>query len=272
VSSTLGTPERAPNEFEKLKEWIKNRMPDQTKTLVRSALAGQTFPPAYGDGDPEDRIATLWASIAMPYVTPAQGVMSDKGVEILAAILASVPDGRALHDAYAHDLRTWRESEAGQEIIVAFDAANDYDPLQVRDLVAGRFEDESQDPFVALKNLVNGDLIALAEDLNDFSESDEELEPAAIRKIPGSSDAGVDPTVDAADEEPKTSGGTMSSEAAAAELDEMAKSDPAALEAANDSAAKAVASLNLKKTREFGDHPLGHCRRARRCRGELGWS
>ena len=95
--------------------------------------------------------------------------------------------------------------------------------------------------------MVNGDLIALAEDLNDFEESDEELEPVAIRRIPGSSDAGVDPRVDAAEEEPKTSDATMSSEAAAAELDEMAKSDPAALEAANDSAAKAVASLNLKK-------------------------
>ena len=160
-------------------------------------------------------------------------------MEILTAILASAPDGRALHDAYAHDLRTWRESEEGQYIIEAFDAADNYDPLQVRDLVAGRFEDETQDPFFALKNMVNGDLIALADDLNDFGESEEELEPAATREILGSSEAAVDPRVDTADEDPKISGQTLSSEAAAAELEEMAKSDQSALEAANHSAAGA---------------------------------
>ena len=95
--------------------------------------------------------------------------------------------------------------------------------------------------------MVNGDLIALADDLNDFSESEEELEPAATREILGSSEAAVDPRVDTADEDLKISGQTLSSEAAAAELEEMAKSDHTALEAANHSAAQTVASLNLKK-------------------------
>jgi hypothetical protein len=182
------------------------------------------------------------------HVTPEQGVASDKGVEIMAAILASVPDGRALHDAYAHDLATWRESDAGQEIIEAFDQQADYDPMQVRDLVAGRFADESQDPFIALRQLVNGDLLALAEELNDVAtESEDEIEPVPTRKLRASSDAGVDPRGDPADEEPGTSDTAMSSAAAAAELDQMAKSDSTALEEANASAARTVASLISKK-------------------------
>jgi hypothetical protein len=96
--------------------------------------------------------------------------------------------------------------------------------------------------------MVNGDLLALADDLNDFSESeDEDVEPAATRETHGPSDTVIDPRVGTVDEGPEFPDQPLSSKAAEAELAEMAMSDQSALEAANHSAAQTVASLNMKK-------------------------
>ena len=116
-TSFLGTQATPPEVFELLKDFLKRRMPDETKDLVNQGLAGAILPAFYGGGSAVDRAVAIWAGLIAPFTTPADGVVSRKGREVLTAILAAVPSGLALHEAYKHHLDVWRESDEGKEVI-----------------------------------------------------------------------------------------------------------------------------------------------------------
>ena len=81
-------------------------------------------------------------------MTPADGVVSRKGREVLTAILAAVPSGLALHEAYEHHLEVWRESDEGKEVIEEFNEVDvdKFERLDIRHFLSGRYDDPSQDP------------------------------------------------------------------------------------------------------------------------------
>ena len=157
VSSALGARAASPEALDALKDWLKRKMPEATKELVNHGLAGTSLPPSYGDGDALDRVMTLWAGIVFPYLTPVNGVISRKGREVLAAILAAAPSGRAVHEAYEHNLAVWRESDEGKEIIEGYEAEPEdaFGQIDIRNFLIGRFDDESTDPFLCLYRTIN---------------------------------------------------------------------------------------------------------------------
>jgi hypothetical protein len=116
-TSSLDTQASPPEVFEQLKEFLKRRMPDETKELVNRGLAGAILPAFYGGGGAVDRAVSIWAGLIAPFMTPADGVVPRKGREVLTAILAAVPSGIALHEAYEHHLDVWRDSHEGKEVI-----------------------------------------------------------------------------------------------------------------------------------------------------------
>ena len=97
-----------PETFEHLKEFLARRMPEETQELINQGLAGAVLPASYGGGSAVDRAVSLWAGVISPFMTPADAVVSAKGREVLTAIIAAVPSGLALHEAYEHHLDVWR--------------------------------------------------------------------------------------------------------------------------------------------------------------------
>ena len=169
-SSTLGTQGTPPEVFARLKDFLKRRMPEETRELVNRSLAGATLPASYGNGDAVDRVLSIWAGVLAPIMTPTSGVVPKRGREILTAILAACPSGLALHEAYDHHLEVWRESEEGQEIIHDFDDGR-YEDWFLR-FLSGRFEDPSRDPLLFLYKTMNLAELSASRNLDDFSDTD----------------------------------------------------------------------------------------------------
>ena len=97
--------------FRQLKDFLKRRMPDETKELMAQGFSGITLPAYYGGGDALDRICSLWAGIALPYMSPEAGRMNESGRGMLTAIISGDPSGLAFAEAYEHQLDVWRKTE-----------------------------------------------------------------------------------------------------------------------------------------------------------------
>ena len=107
-TSSSGAQASPPEVFAQLKDFLKRRMPDETKELVTQGLAGVILPAFYGGGDAVDRAVAIWAGLILPFMTPADGVVSRKHREVMTAILSAVPSGLALNEAYEHHLDVWK--------------------------------------------------------------------------------------------------------------------------------------------------------------------
>jgi len=131
--------------FAQLKDFLKRRLCDKTKELVIQNLAGVTLPASYGGGDAVDRVSSIWAGILLHYMTPADGVVSQKGREVLTAIVSAIPSGLALDEAYEHQLDVWRESEEGMELINGFNEIEEGEIQMpdIRHVLSGRYNHPS---------------------------------------------------------------------------------------------------------------------------------
>ena len=92
-TSSSGAQASTSEAFQELKEFLKRRVPDETKELMAQGLSGITLPAFYGGGDSLDRICSLWAGIALPYMSLAAGRMTESGREMLTAVIAGAPAG-----------------------------------------------------------------------------------------------------------------------------------------------------------------------------------
>ena len=72
-TSSSGAQACSSEAFRQLKDFLKRRMPDETKELMAQSFSGITLPAYYGDGDALDRICSLWAGVALPYMSRRQG-------------------------------------------------------------------------------------------------------------------------------------------------------------------------------------------------------
>ena len=154
---TSGAQAPSSERFAQLKDFLKRRLCDKTKELVTQNLAGVTFPASYGGGDAVDQVSLIWAGILLQYMTPADGVVSQKGREVLTAIVSAIPSGLALDEAYEQQLSEWRESEEGLELIDGFNEIDEGEirMLDIRHVLSGKYNSPDEDLFRFLYGTVN---------------------------------------------------------------------------------------------------------------------
>ena len=106
---------------------------------MTQGLSGITLPAFYGGGDALDRICSLWAGIALPYMSPSAGRMTDSGREMLTAVIAAAPSGLAIAGAFEHQLDVWRTTEEGIAAIEIFNNMSDdqIELLDIRNVLSG---------------------------------------------------------------------------------------------------------------------------------------
>ena len=76
---------------------------------------------------------------------------------MLTAILAAVPSGLGLHEAYEHTLEVWRQSDEGKEVIQEFNDVdvNKIEMLDIRHFLSGHYDDPTQYPLLFLCKTMN---------------------------------------------------------------------------------------------------------------------
>ena len=131
--------EFASEAFQQLKEYLKRRMPNETRELMTQGFSGITLPAFYGGGVSLDRICCLWAGIAIPYMSPSAGRMTDSGREMLTAVIAAAPSGLAIACAFEHQLDVWRTTKEGIATIETFNNMSDseIELLDIRNVLSG---------------------------------------------------------------------------------------------------------------------------------------
>ena len=55
---------------EKLKQYLKAKLPRQTVDMLGEAWSGIPLPQSFGSGDPSDKACTFWSRLVLPYMSP----------------------------------------------------------------------------------------------------------------------------------------------------------------------------------------------------------
>ena len=75
--------------FQELKNYLKRRLPTETKDMLVQGLSGMTLPAIYGGGDAVDKACSLWTGLMLLHMSPSAGRMTESGRQMLTALIAA---------------------------------------------------------------------------------------------------------------------------------------------------------------------------------------
>ena len=116
-------------------------------------------------------------------MTPADGRVSQKGREILTAIISAALSGLAIGEAYEHQLNVWRRSEEGAEIIESFNQIDEtgIQMLDIRYVLSGKPPTPAEDLFRFLYDTMNAAELDMNRNLEDLDDSVDEGDAASVK-------------------------------------------------------------------------------------------